>query len=91
MDGGLSLTEGTRSVTAVGREAEGRYIGSTAIVVPGILDATSLEALACREGLALAADLNLHEIVISSDCKGLIKDIKDGRRWSTWCNYQRNR
>jgi hypothetical protein len=38
---------------------DGLYLGASAIVIVGIYDPPSLEALACREALALAEDLAL--------------------------------
>ena len=37
-----------------------------------------LEAVACREALALAQDLQVQKVVVISDCKGLISDIHGG-------------
>ena len=60
------------------RDDLGNYLGSSAIVLRGITDPTTLEAIACREALALAEDLNIHRIVISSDSKQVVRDIKSG-------------
>ncbi|KAE8801193.1 Aspartic proteinase nepenthesin-2 [Hordeum vulgare] len=49
-------------------------------------DTATLEALAYREAmayceaLALAADLDLHHILIVSDCEGVVNDIKNVTR-----------
>ena len=43
----------------------------------GVTDPATLEALACREALALAADLGLARIIVASDCQGVVKDIKN--------------
>ena len=51
------------------------FLGSSAIRCRGISDPAILEALACREGLALANDLGVTHVVIASDCKGVIQDI----------------
>ena len=37
-----------------------------------------LEALACRDALALALDLLLPEVLVASNCKGVVNDIKQG-------------
>ena len=42
----------------------------------GLTDPETLEALACREGLALAVDLNLQRIYIASDCLNIIRSIE---------------
>ena len=46
------------------------------LVIHGITDAATLEAIACREGLALAQDLLLNDFVIASDSKQVVNDIK---------------
>jgi hypothetical protein len=39
------------------------------MVVQGIDDPTILEAMACREALSLALDINLSKIKVASDCE----------------------
>lgn len=51
------------------RDARGLFMGSTALVVRRISDATMLEAIACREALSLAEDLVLQNFVVASDSK----------------------
>ncbi|XP_044335919.1 16.9 kDa class I heat shock protein 1-like [Triticum aestivum] len=51
-------------------------MGSSALVIHGITDAATLEAIACREGLALAQDLLLTDSVIASDSEQVVIDIK---------------
>uniref|UniRef100_A0A8I6YAR1 RNase H type-1 domain-containing protein n=1 Tax=Hordeum vulgare subsp. vulgare TaxID=112509 RepID=A0A8I6YAR1_HORVV len=63
------------SVTAVCRSHEGLFLGASFMVFGGIRDALTLEALAVREALALADDLNLHHIHVASDCKVVVDDI----------------
>ena len=46
--------------------------------MPGIIDPPTLEAIACREGLALADDLLLGNLIVASDCKQIGDDIKLG-------------
>ena len=43
----------------------------------GISDPETLEAMACREGLALASDLLLQRIRVASDCVNAIRSIQD--------------
>lgn len=45
---------------------------------PDINDPAILEALACREALALAADLGIQTPMIILDCKGVVDDIQRG-------------
>lgn len=41
-------------------------------------DPTTLEALACREAMALALDLALPQVIIACDSQGVVKDINQG-------------
>ena len=52
------------------------YLGASAIVFNSISDPATLEALAVREAMALAEDLQLQAIHVASDCKGVVDDIK---------------
>jgi hypothetical protein len=56
------------------------YIGASALVLPGIIDPSTLEAIACQESPALAADLGLNNIFVASDPKQVIGDIAEGSR-----------
>lgn len=47
-------------------------------MVQSISDPSSLEALACPEGLALADDLSLSRIVVASDCQVVMNEIEQG-------------
>jgi hypothetical protein len=44
-----------------------------------------VEALACREALALSADLMFTKVIVASDCQGAVDDIniKNGGLSST--------
>jgi lipoate synthase len=48
------------------------------MVFSGVMDPSTLEALACREALALATDLSIQRMVVASDCKQVVSDIADG-------------
>ena len=45
-------------------------------MMTGILDLEQMEALACREGLALATDLGLQKFRMATDCANVVKNIK---------------
>ena len=67
------------------RNNNGDYLGSSAFGVRGLIEPSTLEAIACREGLSLAEDLGLQNMVIASDCQEVVKHIKKIRwklRWS---------
>lgn len=68
----------TGAISVVCRDDAGLYMGSSALVLHGLMDPTILEALACREALALAKDLMLHQLRIVLDCKTVVTDIHSG-------------
>jgi hypothetical protein len=64
-------------VAAICRSSDGSYLGASALACPGISDPGTLEAIACREGLALAADLQLSRFLLSTDCLEVIKAMRN--------------
>lgn len=79
------------AVGAVCRDHDGAFLGASAIVFKNIDDPSTLEALALavREGLALAADLNQHQIHLASDCEGVVRDVQRGSAaaCSLWADH----
>lgn len=75
VDAGVSVSRNLGTAAAVCRDRDGGYLGSSVLVIGGLLDAPSLEAIACREALALAQDLGMHFLSIGSDCKQVINHI----------------
>ena len=55
-------------------------MGSLALVIEGIDDPATLQDVACREGIALAEDLNIQNIVIACDSKQVVFDINRGSK-----------
>ena len=66
------------AVGAISRDHLVVFLSASTIFFTKIDDSTTLEALAAREALALAEDLNLQHIHITSDCKAVVDDIKKG-------------
>ena len=60
---------------AICRDSNGSCLGASSLVVDKITDPVSLEALACRDALALAEDLALPRILVASDCKTVVSHI----------------
>jgi hypothetical protein len=54
---------------------DGIFLGAWDIVFSSVSDAEQLEALACREALALVADLDLQLFKVSTDCLHVVKNI----------------
>jgi hypothetical protein len=53
-------------------------MGASAVVFPGSTEAKTLEALACRESIALAHDINARRVRVASDCQGVITSLERG-------------
>lgn len=75
------MNEGLRRLYAV-IDDTGKYMGSLALVILGITDVATLEAIACQEGLALMQDLMIQNAIIASDSKPVINDIAKNNQGS---------
>ena len=65
------------TATTIYRDHSGPYLGYSVVIIDGASDPTVLETYACREALALVADLQLQNIIIALDNQG-VKDIQVG-------------
>lgn len=74
-DAAVSKNSKLATAAAVARDGEGNFVGASVLVLEGITNAEVAEVMACREGLALAADLGLHKIRLASDCANAIRSI----------------
>lgn len=79
VDAGVRHTRGGSAV-AICRDEDGNFMGSSALVIEGLVDPPTLEAIACREALSLAEDLNIHHFIIASDCQQVVSDIHKNAR-----------
>jgi hypothetical protein len=59
VDAAISTNMVRASVAAVAHDQTGKFLGASGVVLEGITDVETAEAIACREGLALASDLYL--------------------------------
>lgn len=75
VDGAVAKSSNIGASVAVCRDETGMFLGASAFVMQGIMDPATLEACACREALALAADLNVSQICVASDCKEVVYEI----------------
>jgi ribonuclease HI len=78
VDGAVAKTMERGAVGVVCRSDQGVYLGASAVVFEGITDPAMLEALACREALVLAEDLQLQKVKVASDCLSVVHDINSG-------------
>jgi hypothetical protein len=53
------------------------FLGASGVVLEGITDAETDEAIAYREGLALAYDLTLQSIRLASDNANVIRSLEE--------------
>ena len=63
---------------AVCMDSSGNYLRSCTLVIHGMRDVATLEAIACREALSLADDLLLHNFLVATDSKQVANDINMG-------------
>jgi len=78
VDAAVSKNENRGAAAAFCRDNDGTYLGASVVVFVGITDPATLEALACREALALAEDLALERLFVVSDCKTVVSEIGEG-------------
>ena len=75
IDAALS-NEGAAALSAVARDGRGAFLGASVVVMAGLTEPELAEAMACREALALASDLQLRRITVASDCANAIRNIQ---------------
>jgi hypothetical protein len=78
VDAAVSENNGRGSAAAVARDEAGRFRGASAIIFSGRMTAETLEALACREAVALARDINVRRVRVASDCSNVVDSIQNG-------------
>jgi hypothetical protein len=61
----------------------GIFLGALGVVLDGITEPEIAEVMACREGLALAADLMLTLVRLALDCANAIRSM-EGRNMSRY-------
>ena len=84
VDAAIAKNGSTAAVAAVARDATGTFLGASAMVTRGATDPEMLEASACREGMALAMDLNLRKVKLASDCANVIRTIRAGDKLGSY-------
>ena len=75
VDGAVAKTQRRGAAGVVCRSHEGNFLGGSVAVFDGITHPGCLKALACREGFALASDLDIGAAVIASDCMEVVQGI----------------
>lgn len=64
-------------MAAVARDSNGNVLGASALTIAGATEPEMLEAVACREGLALASVLYLQRIRLASDCNNVVRSFRE--------------
>ncbi|TVU32166.1 hypothetical protein EJB05_23886, partial [Eragrostis curvula] len=67
VDAAISKNTGKMVISAVARDSSGLFLGASAVVAVGLSEPKTMEALAVREGPALATDLCLQSFRLASD------------------------
>jgi ribonuclease HI len=75
VDAATSKNSTIAAVAAVVRGEDGGFLGASSVVFNGVTDPETLEVMACREGLAVVADLLLQHLHIASDCINEVRSI----------------
>nr|XP_051211664.1 uncharacterized protein LOC127329168 [Lolium perenne] len=74
-DAATSKNSTTSAIVAVVRGEDGSFLGASSVILVGVTDLETLEAMACREGLAIAADLLLQRFRLVTDCKNVVRSV----------------
>ena len=75
VDAATSKSSSISAIAAVARDGGGGFLGASSVVLDGVTDPETLESLACREGMSLAADLVLQNFRLASDCSNAIRSL----------------
>jgi ribonuclease HI len=82
VDAATSKNSSIGSIAAVARDANGSFLGASSVVMDGMSDPETLEAMACREGLILGEDLLLRRVKLATDCLNAVNMINGEGRGS---------
>lgn len=75
VDAALAKTRPGGAVGVVCRDGAGVFLGASTPTIGGITDPTILEAIACREALMLAQDLQLRRVTVATDGLVVVNDL----------------
>jgi ribonuclease HI len=79
VDAAVGKNTGVGAQPAIARSNVGQYLGASSVMISGKFDPKTLENLACREGLALARDIDARVIRVASDCLDVVQSINEGK------------
>ncbi|XP_047079767.1 uncharacterized protein LOC124690424 [Lolium rigidum] len=81
VDGSFYLEEYAGSVAAVLRDTFGNFVAASTIYMPTVASASMTEALAMREGLALANRLGYNNVLMESDSTDVVEACRGDEAW----------
>jgi len=76
VDAALAKNSTKVTMAAVPRDEAGNFVGASVLVMEGISDSEMAEAMACREGMALASDLVLQKLRLATDCLNVVRNLQ---------------
>jgi hypothetical protein len=75
VDAAISKNSSKALAAAVARDEDGKFLGTSALILEGCADPETTEVVVCREGLALASDLDLQTLRVASDYVTAVRNI----------------
>jgi ribonuclease HI len=81
VDGSYHIDMYAGSAGAIIRDHDGRFIGASTLYLPNIASAAAAEAMAMREGLALATCLGCNNIIMESDSVETVEACTGAQTW----------
>jgi ribonuclease HI len=76
VDASMAKTTTGGVVGDVCRSADGVFLDASSLTAHGITNPATMEAIACREAIALAQDLQLNRITVASDYLTVINALR---------------
>jgi hypothetical protein len=78
-DAAVELEARKASTGCVIRDSNGQFMGAYRQEVVGVIDVTTIEAQALRDGLQLAEHIGCNKIHVKSDCMEVVQALADPR------------
>jgi hypothetical protein len=75
VDAAMAKSRPGGAVGVVCWDESGSFLGASMLTVQGISDPAIMEAIACREALALTQDLHLRRVTVASDYLAVVNDL----------------
>ena len=76
VDAVLSKNSRIVALAVIARDEAGIFQGASVVVLEGVFEPEMAEAMACREGLALASDLLRWKVRIATNSRNVVKNMQ---------------